>query len=176
MRCIALIRGINVGKAKRISMSDLRALVEGLGHGDVKTLLNSGNVVFRAASADTGKLARGIEAAIEKNAGFSARVVVVTAPELAAVIMANPFPEATEKPSQFLLAFTEGASAKSPLAPLIDQPWKPDRFALGSRAAYVWCANGILTSKLAVTVLKMGGEAVTTRNWATVLKLADLSK
>jgi uncharacterized protein (DUF1697 family) len=86
--CVALLRGINVGKAKRIAMADLRALIEGLGYTDVRTLLNSGNVVFSASRGATAAIAAAIEKAIVARFGFSAAVVVVTAKELEAIVAA----------------------------------------------------------------------------------------
>src|SRR5450432_3433502 len=82
---VALLRGINVGKAKRVSMADLCALCKELGYGDVKTLLNSGNVVFSAPRADAKAAAR-IQKEIASQIGVSCRVVVITAAELEEII------------------------------------------------------------------------------------------
>ena len=168
---IALIRGINVGKAKRIAMADLRELVENLGHSEVRTLLNSGNVVFRANGAKAEKLSKDIENAIQAKAGFSAKVIVVSANELATIVQENPIPEATEQPSQFLIAFVANSGALSKLSELTKESWMPDQFAIGSKTAYVWCAGGILESKLATSVMRLSVDTATTRNWSTVLKL-----
>ena len=80
--CIAFLRGINVGCAKRIAMADLRSLVEELGYAKVRTLLNSGNVIFEVTRPNANKIASAIEAAIQGAFGFSASVVVVTATDL----------------------------------------------------------------------------------------------
>ena len=101
---IALLRGINVGKAKRVAMADLRAVVAGLGFGDVKTLLNSGNVVYTAPGTAPDEAAALIEAAVLAKTGVSSRVTVITAAELAEAIDDNPLGEATENPSRFLVA------------------------------------------------------------------------
>ena len=172
--CIALLRGINVGRAKRIAMSDLRDLVTGLGHRNVRTLLNSGNVVFEAKGARPGKLAIDIRAAIEEECGVSAHVVVVTAADLRAAIDENPLPVAD--PPRFLVAFVadpvqlEGAKA------LVAKSWAPERMAVGSRAAYLWCPNGSIESKVLKAFVRATGETATTRNWATVLKLDSALK
>lgn len=172
MRCIALLRGINVGKARRIAMADLRSLVEGLGHRDVRTLLNSGNVVFDAArAASTGQRAVAIQSAIAQTLGVSAQVTVVTADELAAIVNSNPFADAAAQPSRFLVAFFAAAQAARKIAALGERDWAPERLALGARAAYLWCPGGILDSKLATAVMRLAGDAATTRNWATVRKL-----
>ena len=169
--CVALLRGINVGRAKRIAMADLRDLVAGLGHRNVRTLLNSGNVIFEAARADTEELAREIEERIAKRCGFSARVLVITAEELEAIARSNPLREAENEPSRFLVAFVASTATLAKLMPLAKDTRAPDRLALGPRAAYLWCAGGILESRMLPAFSRLGGEEVTTRNWATVQKL-----
>lgn len=173
--CVALIRGINVGKAKRVAMADLRALVEELGHARVRTLLNSGNVVFDARVADTSRLARAITAALQARTQVSAQVVVITGEDLARVIDENPLPQAAADPSRFLVAFVGGAADLGRLATLGGEPWEPDRLAVGVRAAYLWCGGPIHESRLALAVMKRVGEGATTRNWSTVLKLRDMA-
>jgi len=169
--CIALIRGINVGKAKRIAMADLRAMVAGLGHGNVRTLLNSGNIVFQATRPNAGKLAAAIQAGIENECGVSARVVVFTAAELADVVQHNPLREVATDPSRFLVAFASQPGVLAKAAPLVKEPFAPDRLVIGTRVAYLWCASGILDSKLLKAFSKATGDATTARNWTTVLKL-----
>src|SRR5262245_15947696 len=88
--CIAFLRGIHVGRAKRIAMADLRSLVERLGYTNVRTLLNSGNVLFDASHPDRKRIAAAIDVALQSSHGFSASVVVVTVPELDAIVAANP--------------------------------------------------------------------------------------
>src|SRR2546430_842476 len=89
-RQVALIRGINVGRAKRVAMADLRALVEDLGYADVRTLLNSGNVVFTTRRAAPSNAAARMEKALAARLAVSARVTVITAGELAAAVAENP--------------------------------------------------------------------------------------
>ena len=88
--CVALLRGINVGRAKRLGMAELREVVESLGHTNVRTLLNSGNVVFDAKRGSLPAIARSLEAAIQTGFGFAAPVIVVTAAEVDAIVRANP--------------------------------------------------------------------------------------
>ncbi len=169
--CVALLRGINVGKAKRIAMADLRDLVAGLGHAHVRTVLNSGNVLFDAARGDPGRLAAAIEVAIAARCGFAARVVVVTAAELAAIVRENPLLGVATNRSRLLVAFVAKPAVLDAAGPLLREPWAPDALAVGSRAAYLWCAGGVLDSPLAQAFGRRLGEAATTRNWSTVLKL-----
>jgi uncharacterized protein (DUF1697 family) len=169
--CIALLRGINVGKAKRIAMGDLRRLLEDLGHTNVRTLLNSGNAVFRTGGSGAGKLAHAIEQAIVDRFGIEMPVVVVPAKELATIVADNPLPQAKAEPSRFLVAFVQEPQSLESARTLTVQTWAPEAFALGRRAAYLWCANGIIESKLAQAFARATRNAATARNWATVLKL-----
>jgi uncharacterized protein (DUF1697 family) len=169
----ALIRGINVGKAKRISMADLRALVEGLGYREVQTLLNSGNVIF-AAKAKPEVAAGRIEKALVARTGVSARVTVLTASELAGIVADNPLAAVADDPARHLVAVLNSPADRSRLEPLVKQDWAPGRLALGARVAYLWCPDGILESQLAVAVGRTLKDAVTSRNWATMLKLHGL--
>ena len=173
---IALLRGINVGRAKRIAMADLRALVEGLGYGDVRTLLNSGNIVFTVPGTAKGDVASRIEKAIETQLGVSCRVTVITAAELAAIVEENPLLEIADDPSRLLIAVLNDKSDRTRLEPLLKQDWTPDALALGQRVAYMWCTGGLLESRLADAVGRLLRDAVTTRNWATILKLQALTK
>jgi len=172
---IALLRGINVGRAKRVAMADLRALVEDLGYGDVRTLLNSGNVVFTVPGSAKGDAASRIEKAIETQLGVSSRVTVITAAELAAVVEENPLLEIADNPSRLLIAVLNDKSDRTRLEPLLKQDWAPDALAVGQRVAYMWCAGGLLESRLADTIGRVLRDAVTTRNWATILKLHALA-
>jgi uncharacterized protein (DUF1697 family) len=174
-RQIALLRGINVGRAKRVAMADLRALVEGLGYGDVRTLLNSGNVVFSATGKGAANSAARIEKALATELGVDARVFVLDAVELAAAIAENPLGKIAHDPSRLLVAVTAGTAAHAKLAPLAQQPWKPDALAIGKRVAYLWCAEGLIASKLAQAVSRALGKDVTMRNWATMTKLLALA-
>src|SRR5690242_2612616 len=117
---VALLRGINVGRAKRVAMADLRALVEGLGFGEVRTLLNSGNVVFTAPDTAAGAAAH-IEAALAERLGVSSRVTVLAATELAAVLAGNPLTAVATDPSRFLIAILANPSDIRRLEPLAER-------------------------------------------------------
>lgn len=173
---VALLRGINVGRAKRVAMADLRALVEGLGYGDVRTLLNSGNVVFTARGATRGDAASRIEKALEKQLGVSARVTVITAAELASIVADNPLLEIADDPSRLLVTVLNDKRDRTRLKPMLKQDWAPDVLAIGERVAYVWCSEGILASRLAETIGRVLRDSATARNWATILKLHALMK
>ena len=171
-RHVALLRGINVGRAKRVAMADLRALVEGLGYGDVRTLLNSGNVVFTAPAGAQSKAAARIEKAVASDLGVSARVTVLSASELAAIVAENPLLEIADNPSRLLVTVLNDDTW---IQPLLKQDWTPDVLALGPRVAYMWCPGGILQSPLATAAARLLGDSATTRNWATITKLHALA-
>jgi uncharacterized protein (DUF1697 family) len=173
---VALLRGINVGRAKRVAMADLRALVESLGYRDVRTLLNSGNVVFTAPRTAKGDAASRIENLLAKQLGVSARVIVLSAAELATIVEDNPLLEIVSDPSRLLVAVLNNRADRKLLKPLLKQDWAPDALAIGERVAYIWCSEGILASRLVEIVGRVLRDAATTRNWATILKLHALTK
>ena len=170
-RYVALFRGINVGKAKRIAMADLRPLLGKLGYTDVQTLLNSGNAVFTADSAPTTRIAKAIRAAVHETLGVDAHVIVKSATEVAAIVKGNALRKIATDESRLLVAMTDDAKALAAVKALGKVQWGAERIHVGKDAAYLWCANGILESKAAVALLG-GLKAVgTTRNWATVQKI-----
>lgn len=176
---VALIRGINVGKAKRVAMAELRAAVEGLGFSDVRTLLNSGNVVFTVPGKAGKDLSARIQEAVAERTGVSAKVIVLTAAELAEIMAENPLLHAAEvadDPKRLLVTILSQPEDRKRVEPLTQQDWSPDVLALGRRAVYQWCAGGILASPLAAPLGKAIGDAGTARNWATLTKLQALVK
>ena len=88
---VALLRGINVGGNKKVAMADLREIMTSLGHTDVATYIQSGNVVFSTAQADTAALGDAIEQAVEQRTGVRSRVLVLSAADLAQVARDNPY-------------------------------------------------------------------------------------
>ena len=174
--CIALIRGINVGKANRIAMADLKDLITGLGHSEVRTLLNSGNVVFQTKRPNVAKISSGIQAAITKKCGFTVSVMVVTAENLGLIIRENPLMRLAKDPARHLVAFVADAKHLDPLRPLLEENWTPDGLAMTQRSAYLWCSAGLIESKLSQVFARKAGATITMRNWATVLKLQSAAK
>ena len=140
---IALLRGINVGRAKRVAMADLRTLFTGLGYRHVRTLLNSGNVVFVGAAATPGAMRGRIEKAISAHLGLSSRVTVVTAAELAGVVKDNPLIEVAEDHSRLFVSFLAEPRDRARLKELLDRDWGDEMLALGRRVSYLWCPRGM---------------------------------
>lgn len=172
---VALLRGVNVGKAKRVPMAEFRSLLSGLGYRDVSTLLNSGNAVFRATADTPAQHATDIAAALAAGLNVEVPVIVKSAKELAAIVSESPFAVETAGYSRFLVAFAQDPEALPNLAAIAPLIKPPEQFAIGTQAAYLWCANGILESKAGAALLGKVGKSATTRNWATVLKLHALA-
>ncbi len=170
----ALLRGINVGRAKRIAMADLRRWVESLGYTNVRTLLNSGNVVFETRERDVARVAARIEAAIAANAGFPVNVIVVGREEMATIAHENALAAVADNPSRLLVAFVREPSVLGELGTLTARDWSPEGFHIGSRAAYLWTPGGVLASEIMEASGRLLGNRVTTRNQATLLKLCAM--
>jgi uncharacterized protein (DUF1697 family) len=170
MRQVALWRGINVGKAKRLAMADLKALLTDLGATQVTTVLNSGNAVF---DARRGLSADRIRAAVAERLGVDAAVILKTADEWAAIAAHQPIAQADD-PSRLLVAVTTHAEALQAAGQVVAD--SGEHYVVTPHAAYLWCGNGILQSKAAVSLLKQLGDAGTTRNWATIGKLNALAQ
>jgi uncharacterized protein (DUF1697 family) len=176
MRRVALLRGINVGKAKRIAMADLRAVFEKLGCSAVATLLNSGNVVFEPPKGAAAGLEERVRAAIEKKTGVSSRAVILRGEELAAIVEDEPLGEkARAEPSRYLVCVIANPRERSKALPLLAQDFGRERVALGTRAIYVHLPQGIIDSAAMKAIEKaFPGGGITSRNWSTIQKLRAL--
>ena len=170
---VALLRGINVGRARQVAMDELRALVSSLGHRDVRTLLRSGNVVFRGPSRDVRDVAKELERAIAVGLSLSVGVVVRTAAQLADVVAADPLPDGAADGTSLhvmLLAAPLTAEERSRLDP---EEFLPDevRVADHGMEVYVRYRNGMSGSKTAARLDRRIKTLATDRNWNTVTKL-----
>jgi uncharacterized protein (DUF1697 family) len=173
-RYIALIRGINVGRAKRVAMADLRKLIDDLGYRDVRSVLNSGNIVFAADGVEPGAAAAAIEEQMVLKLGVAARVMVLSREELATVLAENTLlPQATDH-ARLLVFILGDAAMRAAVAPLCERSWGDEALAIGQRAAYVWCPEGVLASAAATALGKQLGDNTTSRNWNTLCKLYAL--
>lgn len=173
-RFIALLRGINIGGNTSIPMVDLRKVFTDLGHQDVQTYIQSGNVVFTANSADEAAVAAGIRKAIKADLDKDVPVLLRSREELDAVIEGNPFPE-QEDFVKLLVTFLESDPGADKQAALASPPKETGVLALVGREVYVHVPDGYGRSKLSNTfVEKKTGVVGTTRNWKSVLKLRDM--
>lgn len=172
---IALLRGINVGGRNKLPMADLRDLVAGLGFDDVRTCIQSGNVVFRGFGERRDRLAGSIAGAIEAAQGFRPGVLVLTSEELHAAIEANPYTEADADPKSVHLFFLEARPSEPDLEAAARLATTEESFSLADRVFYLHAPGGIGRSRLAARAERILGVRATARNWRTVLALARLA-
>ncbi|HEX7803623.1 MAG TPA: DUF1697 domain-containing protein [Pseudoxanthomonas sp.] len=162
---IALLRAVNVGGTGKLPMADLRAMCESAGFQDVRTYIASGNVVLRSASS-AAQVKTALESALLRYAGKPVGVLVRTAAEMAAILSANPFPQAA--PNRLVVVFLDHAPAADTLATLSHV--NGEEVALGARELYVHYGDGMADSKLKIPAARTG----TGRNLNTVAKLAKM--
>jgi uncharacterized protein (DUF1697 family) len=175
-RSIALLRGINVGSSTRIAMDDLRYVVASLGYTGVRTLLQSGNVIFDAPDGRDEPDARRIESAITHHTGVRSRVMVIQEPLLRTIAAQNPLARAVD-PSRMVVTFLDPMPDPALLAAAprpTDADLAPERLVIGAHAIYQWCPDGILKSKLPPRYLDRFGVLATSRNLRTVARLIAL--
>ncbi|MER7232930.1 DUF1697 domain-containing protein [Streptomyces olivaceus] len=177
-RYAALLRGINVGGARKLPMADLRALLEELGHGGVRTHLQSGQAVFASEHGDEESLAAELARAIEKRFGFPVDVLVRDHAYLRAVAEACPFPAADLEPKQLHVTYFSAPVDEERFAPVDRSAFRPEEFRLGDRALYLYAPDGLGRSRLAEALARPRvnkGLTATTRNWNTVTRLVELT-
>jgi uncharacterized protein (DUF1697 family) len=169
-RQVALLRGVNVG-ARKVAMAKLRELFAELGFTDIKTYVNSGNVVFSGRKAT----AKRIEDAIAAEYGFDVPVVLRTRDELAEVVAANPLAERATNLSRYLVLFSGGGAIDAAKADGVALR-QGEAYAIAGREAYLWLPDGIHDSPLAkgLSEKRLGVAPLTGRNWRTVEKLLEL--
>lgn len=168
---VALLRGINVGKAKRVAMAELRDAVEALGGTAVQTVLNSGNVCFQSAKRNPSVLASGLKSILKNRLQVDCAVQVFEAVAFRAILAANPLAQSAEDPARFLVVFVTSPDALVPIRKCLPMSCPPDRLVVGDAAAYLWCDAGILESPVFKLVTRAAGDTITTRNWSTVQRL-----
>jgi uncharacterized protein (DUF1697 family) len=174
-RHVALLRGINLGPSRRVSMPELRALLERLGYGDVRTLLQSGNVVL-TSDAPATKLERDLARQIAAELGIETDVVVRTRDELADVVERNPLAGVADDPRRYQVSFLSGEPDAAVVRELEQADVAPERFVVSGREIYAWHPDGIQRSQLAKLLSdRRLGVTATARNWNTVTKLLALA-
>jgi uncharacterized protein (DUF1697 family) len=181
---VALLRGINVGGHNKVAMADLREIVAALGHSDVATYIQSGNVVFSSEQTDTARIAADLEQEIDSRLGVRPGVVVLSREELAGVIADNPWPE--ERVPKCLHAVFrrqamtgEEITAVAAAQERAGRKGSRDEAAVVGRTLFLHTPDGLGRSELAIELGKAGGAMSpkaggTARNWATVMKLMGL--
>ncbi|MFJ8662081.1 DUF1697 domain-containing protein [Streptomyces sp. NPDC093795] len=176
----ALLRGINVSGHRKVPMPELRSVLEGLGHRNVRTYLQSGNAVFTTDSpAGEDELTTQVEDAIERHFGFRVDCLVRDGDYLAAVADACPFPAADLEGKQLHAFYFSGPADPERFAAIDQQAHHPQAFALGDRVLYLYAPEGLGRSTLAEAVNRpsvVKGLVVTARNWNTVVKLVEMTR
>ena len=172
---IALLRGINVGGSHLLPMKELSAVFEKAGCRDVKTYVQSGNVVFRSPMSDASRLSAHLLAAVSAGRGFAPSVRVVDPSELKRAVAANPFPKATAEPGTLHLLFLFGTPKPANLESLNGIKAKSESFALRGRVLYLHTPDGLGRSKLGQRLERSIGVEATARNWRTVSALLALA-
>lgn len=172
---IALLRGINVGGNRTLPMKELVAILEGLGAQGVRTYLQSGNALFRSDEQDPSDLAQRLAAAIGARRGFEPLVLILGRDALRKAMEENPFPEAEADPTHLHLGFLAARPANPDLAKLAGLKRESERFHLGDRVFYLHAPDGVGRSRLAASTERLLGEAMTDRNWKTVVRLGELA-
>ena len=163
---IALLRAVNVGGTGKLPMTELKAMCEKAGFTKVKTYIASGNVVFLSSKSES-QVKKLLETALEAYAGKPVGVHVRTPAEMAAVLAANPFPQAPTNRTVAIFIDTK------PPADALDHATgvREEKMALGAHEIYVYYGDGMADSKLKIPVAKTG----TARNLNTVAKLAEMA-
>jgi uncharacterized protein (DUF1697 family) len=173
---IALLRAINAGGVNSLPMKDFVELLGGLGLGNVKTYIQTGNAVFRARTTDAAALPDKIKARIKRNHGFAPEVVLLRLDELRRAIAANPYPEADSDPRALHLTFLARAPKAPDLAVLDNTRKDSERYALKGRVFYFHAPEGVARSKSFSRIEKALGVAGTARNWRTACKILEMAQ
>jgi uncharacterized protein (DUF1697 family) len=174
-RYAALLRAINLGSRNKIAMPALTKLFDALGHEDVRTYVQSGNVVFTGSGARED-LERGIHDAIADEFGLDITVMVRTAAELKSLVAGNPYLDSQDDPLKLHVTFLASAPESDKAKKLEVPEGETAEFTLAKRDVYLHCPDGYGRTKLSNAFLERKlGVAGTTRNWKTVLALHELT-
>lgn len=174
---IALLRAVNLLGHNRIAMAQLREMFESMNFSEVRTYIQSGNVIFNSTKRSASAITKSIESCIEQEFGKPIRVTVRTAEEMADIVNNNPLlPEHGGDIKRLHVAFL----TEKPSAALVKQidpdQYLPDRFAVVNRAIYLYLANGVAGSKLTTSLFDKKLQTLSTvRNWRTVTALTAMS-
>ena len=172
---VALLYAVNVLKHNRISMADLRDIFDSLGYSEVRTYIQSGNVVFSSPKRSASTLTREIESAIEKKLGKPVKVTLRTAGEMAKIAERHPFlADADADLKRLHVAFLSEKPDKATIAEIDPAQYHPDRFEVIGREVYLHFPDGVAETKLNTAFFQRKLKAPgTVRNWRTVTTLAE---
>jgi uncharacterized protein (DUF1697 family) len=169
-RYVGLLRGVNVGGNNLVPMPQLRSVVTSLGHSDVSTYIQSGNIVFTSKEEVTPQ---SLETAIESAFGIRIDVILRTPAELKRALKANPFE--TSELATVHVGFMKAPPPAGVVAKLDPEPFLPERFVIKASELYVCLPNGVARTKLLSYLARHLEVPTTLRSWKTVTKLVDLA-
>jgi uncharacterized protein (DUF1697 family) len=175
VRCVALLRGINVSGRKTVTMTDLRKTFDALGFKNVKTYGQSGNIIFDCAGDETTKLATRIEETLSETFGFSVNVIIRTQQQLTRVIETNPLVEGADVTyDKLYVTFLADVPDETVVSKLDIKPDADEQFALVRSEVYLYCPNGYARTKLNNAAFeKKLNTVATTRSWNATNKLVS---
>lgn len=173
---VAILRGINVGGRRKLPMSELKALFQELGFSEVKTYIQSGNVIFNAEGTKEAEISKAVENAIFERYAYEVPVICRTAEALQQSINKNPFFEdAVAEIERLHLTFLKESPEKQQLEKLKEQNFYPDEFVVKDKDVFIYCSGRYSDSSLSNSFFESKLKVpATTRNWKTVLTLSEL--
>jgi uncharacterized protein (DUF1697 family) len=177
---VSMLRAVNVGGTSRIKMAALQAVYESIGLKDVRTLLQSGNVVFRSSLTDRGQLVRRIAQEIERQLKLEVEVILRTLEEVASIVERGPVLSPDADKSKLLVMFLSGVpdgAAQAALAKWHKERKGPEMLELRGPEIYLYYPDGVGKSKLSGAVLEAKlNVSGTARNWNTLEKLLQTGR
>ncbi len=174
---ISMLRAVNVGGTSRIKMEPLRAAYEGLGFKDVRSLLQSGNVLFRTSVKDSRQLARRIKQELERKFGLQIEVVIRTLPELMSIVDRSPVLSPRADFAKLLVMFLAGVPDAQGQSRLVKGHKGSEMLEIRGPEVYLYYPDGVGRSKLTTAVLERHlGTMGTARNWNTLTKLVEAAR
>ncbi len=172
---VAMLRGINLGGRRRVPMADLRALLTEAGYEDVRTYVQSGNIVLRSP-AEPAAVERELQTLISERFGFDVPVVVRSRAQLAAVVKADLLGDMADDPKRYQVSFLDRKPSAEAIARLQERAVGDERVIARGREIYAWHPAGVARSKLWNALAGTGlGVTATARNWTTVTKLLEMA-
>lgn len=171
---IALLRGINVGGRNRLPMKSLSQILESAGCEQVKTYIQSGNVVFKSDVGPVDRFCEEFGRAIEKEHGFCPAILLITADELRAAIASNPYSQAVSEPKTLHLSFLESPPQEERAVDAKRLLSESESYTINGSLLYLHAPDGIGRSKFAGGIERALQTKMTGRNWRTVMKLEEL--
>jgi uncharacterized protein (DUF1697 family) len=172
---VSMLRGVNVGGRRRLKMSGLAETFTSLGFENVRTYVQSGNVVFSTNLADESSLAKRVEKELKSRLGLDVVVIIRTSNELAGIVGRNPF--AGKEQSKLHVTFLYTKPARVPIEKMEGVRGEDEEFAVSGREVFLFLPNGYGRTKLSNNFFEKAlNVPATTRNWNTVTTLLEMAK